>query len=103
MRFAFPRIGLPLLSKELAEQAARPRTYIVRIVYAILLFLAGFAFYYQDVTPLRAPEPGEVVFTRTTRLERLDSLGIRTEELFRKGGVVLARALEEAPGPGGDR
>ena len=33
--------GLPLLTKELIEQAARRRTYIVRSVYAILLF--GFA------------------------------------------------------------
>jgi hypothetical protein len=59
------------------------------------LDMPSFALYYGDITPLRAPEPGEVVFTRTTRVERLDSLGIRTEELFRKGGVVLARALEE--------
>src|SRR5438874_1158312 len=31
--------GLPLLSKELIEQAARKRTYVVRIVYASLLFV----------------------------------------------------------------
>ena len=33
------RAGFPLLAKELAEQAARRRTYIVRILYAVLLFL----------------------------------------------------------------
>ncbi len=40
---------LPLLTKELVEQAARRRTYIVRVVYAVLLFLAGFMFYYQII------------------------------------------------------
>ncbi|MHC4506345.1 MAG: ABC transporter permease, partial [Planctomycetota bacterium] len=32
--------GLPLLVKELVEQSARRRTYLVRVVYAALLFLA---------------------------------------------------------------
>jgi ABC-type transport system involved in multi-copper enzyme maturation permease subunit len=35
------RWGLPLLTKELAEQSARKRTYVIRTVYACLL--AGFA------------------------------------------------------------
>jgi hypothetical protein len=61
------------------------------------LDMPSFALYYGDITPLREPEPGEVVFTRVTRLERLE---IPTEILFQKGGVVLARALD-APG-GGD-
>lgn len=47
MSVTLPPLGLPLLTKELVEQAARRRTYIVRVVYAALLFLAGFAFYYQ--------------------------------------------------------
>ncbi len=34
-------VGLPLLGKELIEQSSRRRTYIVRVVYAVLLF--GFA------------------------------------------------------------
>ncbi|MFP6767853.1 MAG: hypothetical protein VB859_06775, partial [Planctomycetaceae bacterium] len=37
-----PRLGLPLLAKELVEQASRPRTYVVRIVYATLLFVIAF-------------------------------------------------------------
>ncbi|MDA0660462.1 MAG: hypothetical protein O2931_15350 [Planctomycetota bacterium] len=37
--------GLPLLSKELIEQAARSRTYVVRVLYAALLFLVGGAVY----------------------------------------------------------
>jgi len=55
------------------------------------LDMPSFAFYYGDITPLREPEVGEVVFTRVTRLERLE---IPTEVLFQKGGIVLARALE---------
>jgi ABC-type transport system involved in multi-copper enzyme maturation permease subunit len=39
--------GLPLLAKELIEQAARKRTYIVRVVYAVLLFFAAFLFFYD--------------------------------------------------------
>jgi 4-amino-4-deoxy-L-arabinose transferase-like glycosyltransferase len=56
------------------------------------LDMPSFALYYGDITPLREPEPGEVVFTRTTRLERLE---VPTEVVFQKGGIVLARAVEE--------
>ena len=38
----WPQMGLPLLTKELIEQAARKRTYVVRLVYASLLFLQAF-------------------------------------------------------------
>ena len=31
-------IGLPLLAKELTEQSARVRTYIIRVVYATALY-----------------------------------------------------------------
>lgn len=35
--------GMPLLGKELTEQAARKRTYVLRMVYAVLLFtMSGF-------------------------------------------------------------
>ncbi len=34
-------LGMPLLAKELMEQAARPRTYWVRTIYALVLFSAG--------------------------------------------------------------
>lgn len=53
------------------------------------LDMPSFAVYYGDITPLRPPLPGEVVFTRVTRLEGLE---IPTEILFQKGGIVLARA-----------
>jgi 4-amino-4-deoxy-L-arabinose transferase-like glycosyltransferase len=62
------------------------------------LDMPSFAVYYQDITPLREPRPGEVVFTRVTRLDRLE---IPTEVLFQKGGIVLARALEQEEDPGG--
>lgn len=41
--------GLPLLAKELIEQAARKRTYVVRAGYAILLFLSAYIFFYDTL------------------------------------------------------
>jgi ABC-type transport system involved in multi-copper enzyme maturation permease subunit len=41
--------GLPLLAKELIEQSARRRTYIVRVVYASLLFFTAFLIFYQKL------------------------------------------------------
>ncbi len=49
-----PRLGLPLLGKELIEQAARKRTYVVRVVYATLLFLAAFLFFYETLSVAKA-------------------------------------------------
>lgn len=34
-------LGMPLLAKELIEQAVRPRTYWVRTIYALILFASG--------------------------------------------------------------
>jgi len=41
------KFSLPLLEKELTEQAARRRTYIVRTLYACFLFLTALLFFYQ--------------------------------------------------------
>ena len=41
--------GLPLLATELIEQAVRRRTYIIRVVYAAILFLATSLFFYQTL------------------------------------------------------
>ena len=60
------------------------------------LDMPSFALYSGAITPLREPKPGEVVFTRITRLPRLE---IPTEVVFQKGGIVLARALEEKGPP----
>ena len=38
----WPQLGLPLLTKELIEQASRRRTYFVRLLYASLLFLLAY-------------------------------------------------------------
>ena len=35
------RISLPLFARELTEQAAQPRTYLVRIGYAVMLFVTA--------------------------------------------------------------
>jgi 4-amino-4-deoxy-L-arabinose transferase-like glycosyltransferase len=59
------------------------------------LDMPSFAVYYGDITPLREPKLGEVVFTRVTRLHRLE---VPTEVVWQKGGIVLARALDESEG-----
>ncbi|MGQ0636770.1 MAG: hypothetical protein ACT4QC_19335 [Planctomycetaceae bacterium] len=41
------RFSLPLLAKELIEQAARRRTYVVRVGYACLLFVAACLLFYS--------------------------------------------------------
>jgi ABC-type transport system involved in multi-copper enzyme maturation permease subunit len=41
------KLGLPLLGKELIEQAARKRTYIIRAVYATILFLTACLFFFE--------------------------------------------------------
>jgi ABC-type transport system involved in multi-copper enzyme maturation permease subunit len=46
-------LGLPLLAKELIEQAARKRTYIVRVAYAVLLFFVAFLFFYETLAASR--------------------------------------------------
>ena len=43
-KFAF---GLPLLAKELVEQSNRRRTYLIRIAYALLLFLFAFFIFWE--------------------------------------------------------
>jgi hypothetical protein len=57
-RSPFPRpprhFSLPLLAKELLEQAARKRTYVVRVVYASLLFCAAILFFSETLSIARA-------------------------------------------------
>ncbi|MGD9855982.1 MAG: ABC transporter permease [Planctomycetaceae bacterium] len=61
------RIGLPLLAKELLEQSARKRTYVLRTVYACLLFFGGLMMFYgiiydQARNPLSVLGRGREVF-----------------------------------------
>jgi hypothetical protein len=44
------RLGLPLLAKELIEQAARKRTYVIRAGYATLLFIAALLFFHRTLS-----------------------------------------------------
>jgi hypothetical protein len=52
----FRTFSLPLLAKELIEQAARKRTYVVRVVYAVLLFFAALMFF-QDTLRVGSASP----------------------------------------------
>src|SRR5262245_15152071 len=66
--------GLPLLEKELIEQAARKRTYIVRIVYASLLFLVAFLIFYEELragatSPLAVLGRGKEMFNYLVSLQ----------------------------------
>lgn len=47
------RLSLPLLAKDLVETANRRRTYILRVVYALLLYAAALLFYISETNALR--------------------------------------------------
>ena len=66
--------GLPLLGKELIEQAARKRTYVIRVLYAGLLFFASFLTFYNTlqigtVSPLAALGQGREMFMTLVSLQ----------------------------------
>jgi ABC-type transport system involved in multi-copper enzyme maturation permease subunit len=46
--------GLPLLGKELIEQAARKRTYVIRVAYATMLFFIAFLFFFEILSSVSA-------------------------------------------------
>ena len=51
----FPtQFGLPLLTKELIEQSARKRTYVLRVIYAIALYGTTLWAFYQQLGSLNA-------------------------------------------------
>jgi hypothetical protein len=67
-------LGLPLLAKELLEQAARKRTYVIRVVYASLLFFSAFVFFFEilrigSTSPLAALGKGREMFETLVRLQ----------------------------------
>ncbi len=53
------------------------------------LNMPSFTVYREAITPRRAPEPGEIAFTR---VDRVDALGAH-EVVFQRGGIILARRL----------
>ncbi len=64
-------LGMPLLAKELTEQAARRRTYVIRFLYAAILFASGLFIVYGrgssgGVAPLRQ---GQEMFNQIFRLQ----------------------------------
>ena len=54
MSLAWLRSPMPLLGKELAEQAARKRTYVLRCAYAALLFIAFCVVFYGEAREVRS-------------------------------------------------
>lgn len=67
---------LPLLVKELNEQSARPRTYVVRFLYAATLFAAGCTLFYGNYVSGGAGETaalgrGRLMFERLVTLQLL--------------------------------
>ncbi len=68
------RLGLPLLAKEMVEQAARRRTYVVRVLYACLLFTAAYFLFYDlllvgRTTPIAALGQGRPMFEVLMKLQ----------------------------------
>lgn len=49
MKFPMPRLGFSLLGKELLEQSARKRTYAIRVLYALILFIAFASHVFHEV------------------------------------------------------
>src|SRR6516165_1013319 len=79
-KFVFSRMrlsrafGLPLLAKELLEQSARRRTYVVRVVYATLLFVSAFLLFFDILrsgasSPLAVLGKGREMFETLVRLQ----------------------------------
>ncbi len=67
MKLPLAKLGLPLLAKELTEQAVRKRTYVVRVVYASLLFFAAYLLFYDTLrfaqaSPMAALGRGRQMF-----------------------------------------
>ncbi len=60
MKLLRRRPVLPLAAKELVEQAARRRTYVVRVLYA-LLFCACFLFFFREQTAYAGRDPYSVL------------------------------------------
>ncbi len=64
-------LGMPLLAKELTEQAARKRTYVVRFLYTAVLFSAGLFIIYGRGSSggVNQLGRGEEMFTQMFRLQ----------------------------------
>ncbi|MBI3864928.1 MAG: hypothetical protein HY290_23880, partial [Planctomycetia bacterium] len=68
------QFGLPLLAKELIEQSARKRTFVIRVVYAALLFFAAFLMFYEELrigtaSPMAVLGKGRELFAMLVALQ----------------------------------
>jgi ABC-type transport system involved in multi-copper enzyme maturation permease subunit len=66
--------GLPLLAKELTEQAARRRTFVIRVAYATILFLMASLFFHEILSvaansPLAVLGHGKEMFATVVGLQ----------------------------------
>lgn len=74
MRRTLNRLGLPVLAKELVEQAARKRTYVTRVLYASILFFMAFIFLYDifrvgSASPTAVLGRGREMFNKLVNLQ----------------------------------
>jgi len=81
------RLSMPLLWKELAEGAARPRTYVLRVVYAMALY-GLFAFALPRLTDRRY-SGGGASFPSSTELLGFGSWIFERLQSFQLWGIIL--------------
>jgi hypothetical protein len=74
-----------------AKQSGEP-------VVAWRIIMPSFSVYRQAATPTRIPEAGQLVFTRTDRLDEVKALlapGLALREVYHRSFVTLARVERE--------
>ena len=66
-------------------------------VVAYRVRLPSFSVYRQAITPRRPPAPGDLVFTRVDRVDKLlaELPGAPSEVVYRRGGVALVRVAPD--------
>lgn len=87
------------------KEAAATARALGEPVVAYRVYLPSFSLYRQAVTPRRAAQPGDLVFTRVDRVEKLLATlpDVPSQVVYRRGGVVLVRfapAARAGPGSG---
>lgn len=72
-------------------------------VVAYRVRLPSFSVYREAITPRRPPEPGDLVFTRVDRVDKLlaELPGVPSEVVYRRGGVALIRLAPPAAAKNG--
>lgn len=60
-------------------------------VVSFRMHMPSFSVYRQKITPLRAPEIGEIVLTRMDRIHKLQQPHTQYQQLFESGGIVLLK------------